>query len=228
MTRALGLALFLTGCGAATPDGGQTDAAAGSTASDAESNPYGVPYPSISVGYNARRGSIRGDQIANYAFQGYPNGDTSKGLQTIMLADFYDPQGKLGFKLLHLGVAGLWCGPCNLETRETVPLIPTFAKEGVVFAQALDQGAAVGAAATVTDLDNWIAKYRSNFTEMLDPNDANLGPFYDSASIPWNAVIDTRTMEILSDGTGYSGDLEADVAPWLDWVAANPPSYPVR
>jgi hypothetical protein len=219
------LTLLVLACGSTSP---VTTGDAGTTQSqvDGGTNPNGVPYPSTNIGYNARKGSIRGNQIANYTFKGYPNGDMSKGLQTISLSDYYDPTGKLGYKLLHLGVAALWCGPCNQETAATVPLVPMFATEGVVFAQSLDEGAAVGVAATTADLNNWVGKYKSNFTEMLDPNDANLGPFYDASAVPWNAIIDTRSMEILTAGTGYSGNVKDDIAPWLKWVAENPSSYP--
>ncbi len=202
------------------------DAGMGSNA-DTGTNPYGVEYPNDNPGISARKGSIPGNQIKNYQFQGYPNGDVSMGLQTVSLADFYDPQGKLGYKLLHLGVAAVWCVPCNTETDAIVPLVASLGQKGVVFAQALDDGAMQGTAATPMDLMSWITKHKTNFTEMLDPNLANLGMFFDASAVPWNAIIDTRTMEILQDGVGYSGNIENDLSPWISWVASNPPSYPV-
>jgi hypothetical protein len=222
------LASLALACGSSsTGAGAGASGDSGTTHMTGTTSDGGYPYPSTNPGFNARKGTIPGNQIMNYTFQGYPNGDEAKGLQTITLADFYDPDGKKGYKLLHLDVGALWCGPCNQETVATVPLVPMYAKEGVVFAQAIDQGAAVGVAATTTDLNNWVTKYKSNFTEMLDPNDAQLGTFFDASAVPWNAIIDTRTMEILTAGTGYSGDLESDIAPWLTWVAKTPPSYPV-
>jgi len=191
-----------------------------------DSNPYGVAYPTENLGYHERVGTTKGNQIKNYKFLGYPNADVSKGLQTVALADYYDPEGKLNFKLIHLGVAAVWCTPCNEETDAIVPLVASLAKQGVVFVQALDDGPVMGTGATLNNLNGWITDHKSNFTEVLDPNNANLGPFFDAAAIPWNAIIDARSMEILTDGTGYSGDIQSDMAPWITWVAQNPSSYP--
>src|SRR5262249_12712171 len=115
--------------------------------------------------------------------------------------------------------------PCNEETQATVPLVASLAQKGVVFAQALDDGPEMGVGATVSELNGWVKLYKSNFTELLDPNNMNLGPFLAAAAIPWNAIIDARSMEILTSGTGYSGDIQADLAPWISWEGSNPPSY---
>jgi hypothetical protein len=220
------VALGALGCSSASSSGGQGTPEPDAQAGPVGYNPYGVPYPSDNIGSAARKGPIKGDQIQDFKFLGYPGGDTSKGLQTISLGDFYDPQGKLGYKLLHLGMAASWCVPCNQETMVTVPAVPGFTMQGVVFAQALGEGTMQGTGATPADLMAWVAKYKSNFTEMLDPEYANLGMFFDAAELPWNAIIDARSMEILTDGVGFSGNLQNDLAPWIAWVASNPPSYP--
>jgi hypothetical protein len=229
----------LLACSSSSSDGTNDG---GLAAPDAEAdgpgatNPYGIPYPNNNIGTHARKcvdtacdaagGSIPGNQIQNFSFLGYPNGDSSKGLQTIALSDFYDPEGKLGYKLLHLGAAAVWCVPCNQETKATVPLAPGLLKQGVVFAQTLENGTTLGQAATQTDLDNWISEYKPTFTEMLDPDNMNLGVFFAAAEVPWNAIIDARSMEVLADGVGYSGNVMADLQPWITWVAQNQPSYP--
>jgi len=166
-----------------------------------------------------------GSVMKNYKFLGYPNADKSKGLQTVALADYYDPTGKT-FKVIHLIVAGVWCSPCNQETDALVKALSdpaqAYDKKGVVFLQALDDGPVQGTGAKKTDLDNWITSHKTTFTSVLDPNNANLGAFFDAAAIPWNANLDARTMEILDAGVGYEDP--AGVQPWLDWVAQNPPS----
>jgi hypothetical protein len=188
-------------------------------------NPDGVPYPSFTGGHTARTGNTPGDVIASYAFQGYPDGDTSKGLQTISLADYYDPCGKR-LKLLHLTVAGGWCVPCGEETDALVAAKAQLASERVTVIQALGDGPTQGVTATAMDLDNWIAKHKSNFTEMLDPNLANLGTFFNAANVPFNCDIDPRTMEIIHEGTGWPGNLDTDLQPALAALPAAP-SYPV-
>jgi hypothetical protein len=206
---------------------------AGSTAA-AELNPYGVAYPTANLGYLARRGSVPGNVIENYKFLGHQAAadsgsvlDITKPLTTVALADYFDPQQKLGpagtgIKVIHLSVAAYWCVPCNNETDDTVAVAAGLTAKGVVFVQALDDGPAEGTPATPTDLGNWITKHKSNFTEMLDPGLANLGQFFDAAAVPFNANIDARTMEILSAGVGEPASVTTDVQQWLNWVAANP------
>ncbi len=188
-------------------------------------NPDGVPYPSSTGGHNARVGSTPGNVIQNFTFQGYLDADKSKGLQSISLADYYDPCGK-SRKLLHLTVAGAWCVPCGDETDTLVASKAQLASERVTVIQVLGDGPTQSVTATVTDLDNWISKHGSNFTEMLDPNLSNLGGFFNAANVPWNCDIDPRTMEIIHESTGWPGDLNAELQPALSALPATP-GYPV-
>ena len=200
-----------------------SDAAAATGA--AALNPDGVPYPSSGIGHSARSGSTPGSVIQNFTFQGYPDADKSKGLQPISLADYYDPCGKR-IKMLHLTVAGAWCVPCGEETDALVAAKAQLTSERVTIVQALGDGPIQGVPATMADLDNWIAKHGSNFTEMLDPNLTNLGAFFNAATVPWNCDIDPRTMEIIRESTGWPGDLDSDLQPSLTALPATP-SYPV-
>ena len=188
-------------------------------------NPDGVPYPAAHLGHTARKGSTPGNVIQNFTFRGYPDADRSKGLQPISLANYYDPCGKR-IKMLHLTVAGVWCVPCNEETDALVAAKAQLASERVTVIQALGDGPTEGVPATMTDLDNWIAKHGSNFTEMLDPNLKNLGAFFNAGSVPWNCDIDPRTMEIIDEGTGWPGNLNTDLQPGLSGLPAAP-SYPI-
>jgi hypothetical protein len=198
-----------------------------------ELNPDGVPYPAApsgGYGHTARSGSTPGSVIQNFKFQGYVNGDDSTPqMTTISLADYYDPCNKR-LKILHLSVAAVWCVPCGDETDAVVADIAssssTLNANKVVFLQALDEGPTAGVPATQSDLQFWIMKHSSNFTEMLDPGLMNLGGFFPAAAVPWNADIDVRTMEMLESSEGWGGDLSMEVAPAL---AALPktPSYPI-
>jgi hypothetical protein len=155
--------------------------------------------------------------MQNFKFRGYPGGNTKGGLQTIALADYYDPCNKL-YKVLHLTVAGVWCHPCNMETDAIVAAQLQLESERVVVIQALDDGPIAGTPAVQKDLDFWVANHHVNFTAMLDPGLQNLGGFFDAAAIPWNADLDVRTMEILDASVGFS-DVMTELAPALGYVA---------
>jgi hypothetical protein len=204
----------------------------GSTSADAapapiQVNPDGIPYPNPTGGYgrSARSGKTPGSVIEDFQFQGYPNADQSKGLVNIALADYYDPCAKR-LKLLHLTVAGVWCVPCNQETDALVAAQAQLASQGVVVIQALGDGPTEGVPAVPSDLNYWIAKHKSNFTEMLDPGLANLGKFFLASAIPWNCDIDPRTMEILDASTGWAGDVTTELQPALTSIPAMP-SYSI-
>jgi len=208
-------------CGSANDDAASPDAGADNL------NPEGVPYPNPPGGFGrkARTGKTPGSVIQNYKFKGYPNADESMGLQTIALAEYYDPCGKHQ-KLLHLTVAGVWCVPCNEETDALVAAKADLASKQVVVIQALSDGAMEGTPATQNDMNFWIEKHMSNFTEMLDPGLANLGGFFNASAIPWNCDIDPRTMEIIDDSTGWSGDVDSELQPGLTSLPAVP-GYPI-
>jgi hypothetical protein len=191
-------------------------------------NPDGIAYPNPAGGYGhtARVGTTPGSVMQNFKFYGFPNGDMSKGLQPISLSDYYDPCSKR-YSLLRLSVAGVWCVPCNEETDAIVAAQATLTSERVVVIQALGDGPTMGVGATVSDLQGWVTKHDSKFTEMLDPGLVNLGSFFNASAIPWNCDIDPRTMEILQAATGWSGDLSTDLALPLAQATAGPPGYPI-
>ena len=213
---AIALAAVAPLCACSSGNTANAGAGSGSGGGDAaitghDTNPDGVPYPAGPYGHDQPTGGKPGSVIENFKFLGYPGGDASKGLQTISLADYYDPCNKR-LKLLHLGVAGVWCAPCNQETDAIVAAKSQLETDKIVVLQALDDGKSEGVPATQSDLDFWVMRHMSNFTEMLDPGLQNLSGFFNPASIPWNADIDPRTMEIVSDGVGIETDVSAGLA----------------
>jgi hypothetical protein len=184
-------------------DGGGSSGIASPT-SGHNVNPDGVAYPAPPGGYgrNARAGATPGSVIQNFKFLGYPDPtNVSAGLQTVSLADYYDPCQKR-YKLLHITVAGVWCGPCNMETDAIVAAKQQLATEKIVVLQALDDGPVMGEPATQANLDYWVTVHHPTFPETLDPGLHNLGGFFDANAIPWNADVDVRTMEILTSAVG--------------------------
>ncbi len=215
----------LVACSSPGAQASGTDGSGPPTLSGHDANPDGVPYPSSGYGRNPRSGTTAGNVMANFKFRGYPNGDMSKGLQTIALADYYDPCSKR-YKMVHLGVAGLWCEACSEETDALVGARAQLASEKVVVLQALDDGTMQNVPANVADLDNWVTAHKTNFTTMLDPGLGNLAGFFNPEAIPWNCDLDPRTMEILDDGVGWSDGVSAELQPGLSAIPSTP-SYPV-
>jgi hypothetical protein len=201
-------------------DGGDTTAAQFGT------NPDGIPYPIPAGGYggNARAGTTSGSVMRNFKFSGYPNAVVAAQLQIVSMADYYDPCSQR-YKLIHLTVGALWCTPCNQETDALVAAKQQLDAEGVVILQAIDDGASLNKGATQADLNTWISKHHTTFTEVLDP-DPNpvLGAFFKAAAVPWNCDIDPRTMEILDSSVGWGGDIASDLSPALADVQS-PPQY---
>lgn len=213
-----------------------TSAGGGVTGAPQNETDGGVAYPSANIGTgqrgldgNGNPNTTPGNVIANYRFLGYPNGDSSRGLQPVALADYYDPTGK-GHKLLHIIAAAEWCNPCTTETSALLSDLANpatdFEAQGVVYLQTLTEGNTINLGATKADLDDWIGKLHPRFTEALDPEASSLGVFFNAASVPFNADIDTRSMEVLQAGTGYEDP--ASVKVWIAWVNDNPPAYTAK
>jgi hypothetical protein len=166
-----------------------------------DTNPDGIPYPTDNIGTIERKPGKAGNRIQNFKFLGYPNADKSGGLQPVSLAQYYDPTGAR-FRIIHIQASGSWCSACRAETEVVVPMKATLEEKKAVWLVSLAEGPTPGTASKQKDLDKWIADFKSPFTHWLDPNNANLGPFYDRTALPWNANIDAKTMEILTAGTG--------------------------
>jgi hypothetical protein len=189
-------------------------------------NPDGFTYPSPATGYgrNARNGDVAGSIMRNFKFLGYPNGDSSMGLQPVQMADYYDPCQKR-YSLIHLTVAAVWCAPCNAETTAMVAAKAQLDGQRVLILQALDDGPTQGTGATQGDLDRWVARYSPKFTEVLDPSLQNLGGFFNAAAVPWNCDIDPRTMEIVDAQTGWTGDVASEIRPAIQSLGIDSTGY---
>lgn len=210
-------------------DAASSDAASGDAASSGDGGDAGLGYPTAHLGTNPRVGSTPGDVIHDYAFTGYraTGGvlDTST-LRTIRLADYYDPLGKKGLKVLHLVAAARWSAPDGALVQAAVTATSTLAAKGGVFLVVVGEGTSVGANASKGDLDAWANAYAPHFSLALDPGFAQLSALWDVSAVPFNVDIDLRSMEILATDLGAPANLEATVDAHLTWVATHAPSWP--
>lgn len=232
---ALALSLGLAGCSSATPPGTEQDKGLEGegvgTPTGKETNPDGVPYPTTRIGTkpSTHKPTLQGspgDVMKNFKFYGYPKGDKSQGLQQVSLADYFDPNTK-NYRLIQIQAAAVWCGPCNQEAKAAASIAGELKEKKVAWLAVLVETAKRGSPSTQGDLDKWLSSYPSDFSHVLDPNNAQFGVFFDAAAVPWNAQLDARTMEILHASTGGPGTAEgvrSEVDSWLKFLDGYAPA----
>ena len=206
MLRALvaGAALALVGCSSEA----HTDEKPPPVADDGIANdgnyapgPYGV---------------VQGKTIANYEFLGFVNplADSST-LQTIKLGDFYNPTGSEVFpegslygagkpkpKALLINVSAVWCGPCQYEADEILPVeYAKYKPLGGEFLLELADGPTPGTAALEKHLSAWTNKYDVDYPSTIDPQ-YQLGALFEAAAYPGNMIVRTKTMAIVAIVSG--------------------------
>ncbi len=190
----------------------------------APANPEGAAYPTDHIGTRYRTTQRPGDRLQNFAFQGYVRSNKSGGLKTVSMADFYDPEAKR-HRVLHLQGLAAWCPICASEAAATQKEHDALEAEGAVIVQILLQGKTRNVGASLTDLDAWVGRYSTKHTVLLDVDAKRLGVF-GIDGFPWNALVDTRTMEILHQGVGAPQDLAAYVRDGLRLAKGPPATWP--
>ena len=201
-----------TGASSSGDQGGVAGNGVASASSAPDVNPDGKAYPTGDFGV------LEGKIIQNFKFVGYPDGAVGGGLKPISLAQFFDPSGEK-YKMIHIQAAASWCVYCRGETNALVPIKKDLDSRKVLWLVTLAEGGTRGVASTQKDLDLWIKDFDSPFTHLLDPNNKNLGVFFDASALPWNASIDAKTMKILKAGTG-GPQTKADILTELDEALA--------
>jgi hypothetical protein len=187
-------------------------------------NPDGDPYPTDRLG-GTKRGLRRpGDRIPNFAFRAYRSG-RGAGLETVSLAEYYDPQQKR-HKLLHLQVAATWCAICSAELTATMTVVDPLRQRGVVFVEVIVSGATAGKGPSLDEVDAWVDRHKTTFPTGIDVRARRLGALgVNGAAMPHDILIDTRTMEILDSSVGAPLDVGKYVLDGLKIVTENPPAY---
>jgi len=190
-----------------------------------DASPDGDPYPTDNIGSRPHKGTKPGERIANFTFQGYRDGDRSKGLSPISLAEYFDPKMKR-HKILHLQVAATWCAICSSVLEATVTVTEPLKERGVVFLEVIVAGPSSAKGPALEEVDEWVTRHKTNFTTAIDVRARRLGIMgVDPGAMPHDIMIDTRTMEILDSSIGAPLDVVKYVTEGLDYVKNNPPAY---
>lgn len=162
-----------------------------------------------------------GATLEDFAFLGWHNPvaanyDASK-LEQVNLAEYYDPDGSKGLKLIWINASAVWCSVCRTEMRDikTNGVHATYAAKGVQMLVTLFEDNRSGPAKP-SDLHNWgsAPEHAIDFPLVLDPG-FKLGTFFTSDATPLNMLVDARTMKVVDATMGYSPDYWQQVGDYL-------------
>jgi hypothetical protein len=188
-------------------------------------NPDGDPYPTDRIGGVKRSASRHGDRMPNLTFRAYRSGRAG-GLETVSLAEYYDPKQKRN-KVLHLQIAATWCAICSSELEATLTVSDRLKTErGVVFLEVVVSGATAGKGPSLSEVDAWVDRHKTTFPTGIDVRARRLGALgVNGAAMPHDVLIDTRTMEILDSSIGAPLDVGQYVLSAWKFVTEHPPSF---
>jgi hypothetical protein len=160
-----------------------------------------------------------GSTFPNVTVQGYVAGAAPWG--PITTKDYYDPDGSKGIRGFYLTVSAPWCAGCVMEGQDLPGLYTAqYRKRGARILTVLLEGPSHEPSSQGT-VDTWVATYGTPYDVAIGSGADVLAPAGAPGAalgLPWNYVIDPRTMKIaaIDSGTYFSGDS----IPGLDPVLA--------
>ena len=174
--------------------------------------------PGYPVGpYGTEPGSV----VENACFEGWLRPDQvahdASTLEPVSLADYHDPDGARGVRLMIVNTAALWCSACRIEHETLGDRARALAPRGLVVLSALFQDRD-RKPATLGDLALWVETYATDFPMVLDP-DYSFGAYASAETAPLNLVIDARSMTIREK---FIGDQPAVMWPYVEALLEQP------
>lgn len=198
-------ALVLLACSAPTADGRGSGAPDGATAVDDDASADTRPPPPETVdGYPVGPFGLHVGQVfPNVTLQGYVGG--KRPWQPIALRDYFDPDGSRGIRGLLVMVSAPWCSGCKAAGASYPNLYRTeYAPKGARFLAAIVEDTSMRPATEAT-VDAWVTSYATNYDIAADPElvTIRMSPTESgSLSLPYDYVIDPRTMRIVQIDSG--------------------------
>lgn len=165
-----------------------------------ERNPDDVDYPAGTMGVS------QGNVFPNFAFRGF-RGLGFSDIEVVSMADFHDPERKR-HKLLHVMVAAMWCPVTRGQTVLMAGDVPVLRPEGLEVVQTIMDGPRQATAPDRCDVEDWIARWELSFPVVFDVFAKRIGTVLTIEGVPWNALIDTRTMQVVSSFFGAPANYE--------------------
>ena len=167
-------------------------------------------------------GSEKGDTIENFTFASSwldpaaANYDPG-AFAPLSFADFHDPDGTKGNKLLLLNTSAVWCGACKAEHggSQNKPSLnehhDSLNPKGLTIVSLLFQDAKSDPAKT-EHLVAWTQSYETRHPMGLDP-EYQMGRFGSAENAPLNIIVETRTMTVIEK---FIGDQAAVMWPFIE------------
>ncbi len=152
-----------------------------------------------------------GDTLGDLSFQGYRDPSTSRELEEIRFADFYDPDGEKGVRLLLINTAAAWCQPCQIEHGDLPDRVRQFETQGLAVLSLLFQDQN-GDPANLRTLDTWASLFDTNFSMALDPS-YQMGLYGPAETPPLNLIVDPSDMTLLAT---FIGNQEGPMWQFID------------
>ena len=217
MTRwavALTLTVLMTGCSDSDKD---FDAGVDTIAPDFTTAYLdGAPKANYPAG---PYGTKAGETIANLEFLGYMDPknfckspadkslDTSR-LRRISFQDYYKGDSGSGCskykpKLMWVMVSAGWCGPCKVEVSSTQAQYGKGAIMNGLELLNIVFETTTGAPSTGAFTKLWANEYKLSFPVVMDPS-FKMGAYFSKAAVPFNMLVDAKTMKIYYQQVGGS------------------------
>jgi hypothetical protein len=101
-----------------------------------------------------------------------------------------------GYRYALIDISSVWCPHCRDEAQQLpTTWVPQWNQRGGIVFSVLEDGNTVNTPATLSDLNNWVTTYGSNYPVVLDPQET-LVSGTNLQAWPANIIIDLRNMTV--------------------------------
>ena len=189
--------VFVLGCSSArnmsTDDGGSSSDA-GSSVVDTGVNACTYPQQNI--------GTSPGNTVrSSFTWDGYAAGSTQETM--IASKDLFDCDGSKGINAIIFDVSAEWCPACESEAADMHSLADKYDALGIKVITLMIQDASHNPAMLDT-VDRWMKMYDlKGFDVAADPGFSFQPYGSGSLNLPYNVIVDPRTMTIVKTKQGY-------------------------